>query len=430
MDEKTIFCGIFVVMWIEYLWETYLTYRQHQVYKKVTTVPPELAENINEETFQKSRAYALDKSYFSMFKGLYSIALSSAMVWFYLQFHFWEYSKQILSTLNLPMNELLISCAFMILTNSVNMVVQMPLSVYTTFVLEEKHGFNKQTVGFFIKDQIKSFLVTTVIMVPLTGMAIYIIQIGGDYFFVYLWGFAMIVLLFLMTIYPDYIAPIFDKYTPLPEGELRTNIEKLAEELQFPLYKLYLVEGSKRSVHSNAYFYGFFKNKRIVLFDTLLKDKSKDDDKGCENDEILAVLSHEFGHWQYNHVAKNILITQVNLFFQFFAFGFLFKYPVLYHAFNFHNEQPIIIGLIIILQFVFSPYHTITSFFMTMLSRKFEFQADFYAKSLGKAEYLKKALIKLHKDNLSFPVYDWLYSAWNHSHPPILERLEVLKKDD
>lgn len=430
MLEDYILPGILGIIWLEYLWELYLSIRQHNVYKTTKSLPKELEDSVTHETFEKSRIYALDKSSFSIFKGFYSVMIGTALIWYFAIFHIWQYSKTLLDHFNISQSEQLVSALFMVILLTLNIVIALPLSVYNTFVLEEKHGFNKQTVGFYIKDQIKSYFVSMVITVPLTCGAIYIIKAGGDYFFIYLWGFAMIVLLFLMTIYPDYIAPLFDKYTPLPEGELRTKIEELAESLQFPLYKLYLVEGSKRSVHSNAYFYGFFKNKRIVLFDTLLKDESKGDDKGCDNDEILAVLSHEFGHWKYNHVLKNIIIMQVNLFLQFFAFGFLFKYPELYKAFNFTDEQPVLIGLIIVLQNIFAPYHTVTSFLLTMLSRKFEFQADFYAKSLGKAAFLRKALIKLHKDNLSFPVYDWLYSSWHHSHPPLLQRLDALKKED
>lgn len=428
MIENYILPGILAITWLEYFWELYLDIRQHNVYKSTKNVPKELKDSINQETFEKSRAYALDKSSFSIVKEVYSVIIGTVMMLFFVIFHMWQYSKVILDRLNIEQGEIATSAAFIALSLSLNIIVSLPFSVYSTFVLEEKHGFNKQTVGFFIKDQIKSFIVILLLSVPLACGAVYIIKAGGDYFFIYLWLFAMVVLFFLLTIYPEFIAPLFDKYTPLPEGELRKKIEKLATSLNFPLYKLYLVEGSKRSAHSNAYFYGFFKNKRIVLFDTLLKDESKG--KGCDDEEIIAVLAHEFGHWQYNHVFKNLAITQVNLFLQFFAFGFLFKFPELYRAFNFTDEQPIIIGLIIILQFIFSPYNTITSFLLTMLSRKFEFQADYYAKSLGKTKALQKALIKLHTDNLSFPVYDTLYSSWHHSHPPLLQRLDVLRKND
>lgn len=156
-----------------------------------------------------------------------------------------------------------------------------------------------------------------IIVLPLICGVIWIVQIGGDYFFVYLWVFTGVVTLFMLILYPEVIAPLFDKYSPLPEGELRTKIEELASSLGFPLYKLYIVEGSKRSSHSNAYLYGFHKHKRIVLFDTLVKeyykpdDKDTEKDKGCETDEVVAVLAHELGHWKYNHTFKGLVLSQV-----------------------------------------------------------------------------------------------------------------------
>ena len=240
---------------------------------------------------------------------------------------------------------------------------------------------------FYVKDQIKSFLVAQVIVLPLVAAIVKIIHWGGDYFFVYLWLFVIGFTLFMMIIYPEFIAPLFDKYTPLPEGELRTQIEALASEIHFPLYKLFVVEGSKRSSHSNAYFYGFFKFKRIVLFDTLLEkserdklktdeDKKKEEDetkdkeddkssaeeleKGCSNPEILAVLGHELGHWKMNHVLKNILISQVHIFLMFAFFAYLYKMDTLYRAFGFFESKPVLIGLIIILQFIMAPYNAVS----------------------------------------------------------------------
>uniref|UniRef100_T1HRT3 CAAX prenyl protease n=2 Tax=Rhodnius TaxID=13248 RepID=T1HRT3_RHOPR len=426
MNESDIFGSILIISWIEFLWELYLSVRQHKVYTKTTTLPIALQNAISEETFLKSRVYALDKSNYSIFKSIYAMIIGTATLWFFVIFHIWQQSKALLALVNITEGEMKISAVFIILMFTLNVIISLPLSVYETFVLEEKHGFNKQTAWFFIKDKIKSFIVSTIIMVPLVCGIIYIVKAGGDFFFIYLWLFSMVTLLFLMTVYPDYIAPLFDKYTPLPEGELKTKIEELAASVNFPLYKLYLVEGSKRSVHSNAYFYGFFKNKRIVLFDTLLKSHSNEGEKGCDTEEILAILAHELGHWKFNHVTKNIVIMQINLFLQFFAFGLLFKYPQLYRAFGFMDEQPIIIGIVIVMLFVFSPYNSIMSLFLTILSRKYEFQADGFAKTLGKSESLRKALIKLNQDNLSFPVYDWLFSAWHHSHPPLLQRLEYI----
>lgn len=144
----------------------------------------------------------------------------------------------------------------MIILNFINVFKDLPFKIYGTFVLEEKHGFNKQTPMFFIKDQIKGFVVGQAISIPISCAVIYIVQIGGDYFFVWLWLFTGILTLVLMTLYPVFIAPLFDKYSPLETGQLRTSIEELAARLKFPLAQLYVVEGSKRSAHSNAYFYG------------------------------------------------------------------------------------------------------------------------------------------------------------------------------
>ncbi|XP_054271932.1 CAAX prenyl protease 1 homolog [Macrosteles quadrilineatus] len=433
--EEYIQYGILAFTWLEFLWEQNLSYRQQKIYKNEVTVPGKLKDIMDQTTYTKARVYGLDKNKFSMIKELYAIAITTILILFDGLFLFWVQAGGLLKLCGLSQNEILRSAAFLLIMNTFNTISSLPISIYHHFVLEETHGFNKQTAGFYIKDKIKGYVVSQVISMPLIAAIVWIVKAGGEYFFVYLWLFAMLITFFLLTIYPDYIAPLFDKYTPLPDGELKTRIEQLAASIGFPLYKLYVVEGSKRSVHSNAYFFGFFKNKRIVLFDTLLQDYSKPDaegseKKGCDNEEVLAVLGHELGHWKLNHVFKNIVIMQVNLLLLFLAFSYLFKYKELYRAFGFHYEQPVIIGLLVVLVYIFSPYNAVLSFALTFLSRKFEFQADAFAKSLGKAVYLRRALIKINQDNLGFPVYDWLYSMWHHSHPPLLERLEAIDKSE
>ena len=220
---------------------------------------------------------------------------------------------------------------------------------------------------------------------------LYHIFLQGDFFFIYLWVFAIVMTVFLMTIYPDFIAPLFDKYTSMPTGELRTDIEALAASVSFPLYKLYVVEGSKRSSHSNAYFYGFFKFKRIVLFDTLLQEDERkklkadsdgaetagneDDSKatGCNNAEIVAVLGHELGHWKMNHVMKSMVIGQIQIFLMFALFAYLSKNTSLYIAFGFEDTEPppVLIGLMIVLQYIMAPYSAVLGFLMSVLSRYF-----------------------------------------------------------
>lgn len=184
---------------------------------------------------------------------------------------------------------------------------------------------------------------------------VWIVQIGGDLFFVWLWAFVGVISMLLITFYPVYIAPLFDKFRPLEEGKLRKSIEELAASLSFPIGQLLVVEGSKRSHHSNAYFTGLWGVKRIVLFDTLLLNKGLADDstladdekgKGCTDEEVLAVLAHELGHWKLGHMTKNIVIMQVQLFIIFMMFAYLFKFDALYEAVGFTNgKQPIIVSI-------------------------------------------------------------------------------------
>lgn len=450
--ENRIFYAVLVFSWLVYVWEAYLASRQRKIYRTTTHVPAELGNIMDPETFEKSRLYQLDKSTFSFWSGLYSEAEGTLILMLGGIPFLWSVSEKILTQAGFgPEYEIIHSLVFLLLATLFSALTGLPWSLYSTFVIEERHGFNQQTLGFFFKDAVKKFLVTQCILLPVTSLLLYIIKIGGDYFFIYAWLFTLLVSLVLVTIYADYIAPLFDKFTPLPDGELKEAIEAMARSIDFPLTKVYVVEGSKRSSHSNAYFYGFFKNKRIVLFDTLLEDysplnKESTEDaggnenadvtfkpkivnkkQGCNNQEVLAVLGHELGHWKLGHTVKNIVISQVNSFLCFFLFAILIGRKELFAAFGFHNSQPVLIGLMIIFQFIFSPYNEVLSFCLTVLSRRFEFQADAFAKNLGKAKDLYAALIKLNKDNLGFPVSDWIFSMWHYSHPPLLERLQALK---
>ncbi|XP_070973207.1 CAAX prenyl protease 1 homolog isoform X2 [Oncorhynchus clarkii lewisi] len=420
--ENKIFYAVLVFSWTVYLWEAYLAYRQRRIYRLTMHVPQELGKIMDTDTFEKSRLYQLDKSNFSFWSGLYSETEGTLILLFGGIPFVWKVAGTVTARFGLgPEYEIFQSLSFLILATLFSAFTGLPWSIYNTFVIEEKHGFNQQTLGFFLKDAVKKFIVTQCILLPVTSLLLYIIKIGGDFFFIYAWLFTLGVSLVLVTIYADYIAPLFDKFTPLPEG-------------------------SKRSSHSNAYFYGFFKNKRIVLFDTLLEDysplnkdgepetdtltedksKLKNKKQGCNNPEVLAVLGHELGHWKLGHTVKNIVISQMNSFLCFFLFAVLIGQKELFMAFGFYNSQPTLIGLMIIFQFIFSPYNEVLSFCLTVLSRRFEFQADSFARGMGRASELCSALIKLNKDNLGFPVADWLFSMWHYSHPPLLERLRAL----
>ncbi|KAG5381414.1 hypothetical protein IGI04_032884 [Brassica rapa subsp. trilocularis] len=372
--------GFMIVM---YIFETYLDMRQHSALK-LPSLPKTLVGVISQEKFEKSRAYSLDKSHFHFVHEFVTILMDSAMLFFGILPWFWKLSGGFLPMVGLdPENEILHTLSFLAGVMIWSQITDLPFSLYSTFVIETRHGFNKQTIWMFIRDMFKGILLSVVLAPPIVAAIIVIVQKGGPYLAIYLWAFMFILSLVMMTIYPVLIAPLFNKFTPLPDGDLREKIEKLASSLKFPLTKLFVVDGSTRSSHSNAYMYGFFKNKRIVLYDTLIQQ--------CKNeDEIVAVIAHELGHWKLNHTTYSFIAVQ-------------------------HTVIPL---------------QHLVSFGLNLVSRAFEFQADAFAVKLGYAKDLRPALVKLQEENLSAMNTDPLYSAYHYSHPPLVERLRAIDGQD
>ncbi|KER28247.1 hypothetical protein T265_13631, partial [Opisthorchis viverrini] len=451
----SLFAAVFCFLWLVYLWETYLDRRQRQVVLNTSDVPSELVHVINADEFSKSKAYVLDKMMFSFFHDAYDMLEATLVLWFSVVPWLWDkvtehaapLNKSIKNLLGVDIglsseSEILCSLLFLFYVSLYKFFESLPWALYYDFVIEARYGFNKQTLPFFLWDRLKAFVLSILIGFPIVSGLIWIIKAGGRHFYVYAYVFTLIITLFLMFIYPEFIAPLFDRYVPLPEGELRTKIEALAAKISFPLKKLLVVEGSKRSAHSNAYFYGFGKNKRIVLYDTLIRGfkfpakdgstskasgETDEASRGCAIDEeIVAVLGHELGHWKLGHTLINLAISQLNLFLMFLVFSSLINIDSIFTSFGFTSNVPVLLRLVVVFQFIFSPYNTVVAFLMIILSRRLEFQADRFAVDLGYGAYLKSALLVLHKDNLSFPVSDWLYSTFHYSHPPILERLAAL----
>ncbi|XP_029159147.1 CAAX prenyl protease 1 homolog [Nylanderia fulva] len=433
--EKHILGAILLTIWLLYFWDHYLNLRQRKLMLQLVELPKSVEGLMAKDVYEKARAYALDRNSFRIVQDLFSKIFNTIILVTYGYYYAWQWSIEIAKYCGINHeNDILLSAICMFIVNVVSHMINLPLVIYDTFVLEEKHGFNKQTTAFFIKDEIKKFIVSHIIALPILCGMIWIVKNGGDYFFWYLWILSMVVSLFMMILYPEIIAPLFDKYSPLPDGELKQKIEELAASLKFPLYKLFIVEGSKRSSHSNAYLYGFHKHKRIVLFDTLIKgyckkdDGDSDKDYGCETNEILAVLAHELGHWKHNHTLKGFLLGQMIFVANFVMFAKLLSYTPMYNAFGFMDSQPIFIGLVIVIMYILIPLNIIFNFVSVVIGRRFEFQADEFATKLGHGEALKAALLKLQKDNLGYPLYDKLYSSWHHSHPPTIQRLEAIDK--
>ncbi|CAI9101985.1 OLC1v1000166C1 [Oldenlandia corymbosa var. corymbosa] len=412
-------------MILVYIFESYLDLRQHSALK-LPTLPKPLVGLISQEKFEKSRAYSLDKSIFHFVHEFVTVLMDSAILFFGILPWFWKKSGEYLVFAGLNAdNEILHTLAFLAGVMFWSQITDLPFSLYSTFVIEARHGFNKQTIGMFFKDMLKGIALAVVIGPPIVAAIIIIVQKGGPYLATYLWAFMFVLSIVMMTLYPILIAPLFNKFTPLPDGELRSKIESLASSLKFPLKKLFVVDGSTRSSHSNAYMYGFFKNKRIVLYDTLIQQ--------CKNDEeVVAVIAHELGHWKLNHTMYSFIAVQIITFLQFGGYTLVRNSKDLFLSFGF-DTQPVLIGLIIF-QHTVIPLQHLVSLGLNIISRSFEFQADAFAKKLGYAASLRAGLVKLQEENLSAMNTDPWYSAYHYSHPPLVERLAAIdlpdKKED
>ena len=248
---------------------------------------------------------------------------------------------------------------------------------------------------------------------------------GGDRFYLYVWGFMFCFSVFMMTIVPVVIMPLFNEYKPLDDGPLKTRIYELADQLKYPLKKLFVMDGSKRSSHSNAFMFGFGSNKRIVLFDTLMDQ--------VHDDEILAILGHELGHWKMGHTLTNFVVTQVYFGVAFYFFSLCFNQQDLYAAFGFNDptrKVPTMIALLLFFQTLWAPVDKILSFVLTVFSRRCEFEADKFSVDLNMSQKLQSGLCKIHLENLGAMCPDWLYSTYHYSHPPLVERLSAMMELD
>ncbi|XP_022017349.1 CAAX prenyl protease 1 homolog isoform X4 [Helianthus annuus] len=377
-----------------YIFETYLHLRQHAALK-LRTLPKTLVGVISQETFEKYRAYNIDKSNLRFVKQFVTIIIDSATLLFGVLPRLWKVkSGDIVESTGLDAeNEIYQTLAFLACVMYWSQITNLPFSLYSTFVIEERHGFNKQTFWLFIRDMLKGMTVAIVLGPPIVAAIILIVQKSGPYLAIYLWGFIFVLSLFMMTIYPVLVPPLYNKLTPLPQGELRTKIETLASSQNFPSKKLFVVDGSTWSTHSNAYLFGFSKNKCIALFDTLIQQ--------CTNEEeIVAVIAHELGHWKLNHKIYSSVGVQILILLLFGGYTLVKNSNDLFTSFGF-DTQPVLIEFIL-------------------------FQADAFAKKLGYAKPLRDALVKMQVGNLSEMNTDPWYSVYHYSHPTLLERLAAL----
>jgi STE24 endopeptidase len=316
------------------------------------------------------------------------------------------------------MNMVVVSLVFFGIIGFVSDFINIPFSWFDTFVIEKKYGFNTMTTRTFITDHLKSWFIALIVGVPVLGFITWIYYKTGKNFWLYAWGVITLFSVFINFFYSELIVPLFNKQTPLQDGSLRTAIEIFAQKAGFKLRNIYVIDGSKRSTKANAYFSGFGSKKRIVLYDTLLKDLSEE--------EIVAVLAHEIGHYKKKHVIMNLAFSVLVTGLMLFLFSLVVDNPNLSEAIG-ATSTSFHLGLIVF-GILYSPLSLIIGMFSNYISRKNEFAADRFAKEKFNPEILASALKKLSVKNLSNMMPHPAYVFFHYSHPPLLNRLEKLEK--
>ena len=298
-------------------------------------------------------------------------------------------------------------------------LISTPFSLYQNFVIEEDFGFNKMTLKTFILDKLKGYLLTLALGGVFLTAILFFFEKTGEYGWLYAWGIIGLFMILIQPLFTLVIAPMFNKFTPLEKGELRTAIENYAQKVGFPLSRIDVMDGSKRSAKSNAYFSGFGKQKRIALFDTLLEKHS--------NDEMVAILAHEVGHYKKHHIKVGILISILHTGLLFWLLSIFINNPGLFEAFQ--MKEISVYGGLTFFMILYSPVELVLSVIMNAVSRRNEFQADAYsARTTEKSEHLISGLKNLSVSNLGNLTPHSLSVLLDHSHPPVLERITALKK--
>ena len=394
------------------IFQVWLTKRHiNHIHKNKITVPAAFSETISISDHQKAADYTISKSKIGI------IDLFIQAIFLYLLTLGGGINLLTNSFSSLISNELVIGAMVIISVIFISSLIDIPLSIYKTFNIDERFGFNRMTSQIFISDLIKQSFFSLAIGIPILLISLWIISNLGSLWWLWLWAFISIFNFLMLTLYPTYIAPFFNKFLPLKDVKLRSKIEKLLLKCGFKSGGLFVMNGSLRSNHGNAYFTGFGNSKRIVFFDTLLEKLS--------HKEIEAVLAHELGHFHHNHVKKRIILMFVISFVGLYVLGFLKDSSWFYESLGViqNDANGLLLFLLVSPLFIF-----FIRPLMAYYSRKNEFEADEYACKYSNPKDLKLSLIKLYRDNASTLTPDPLHSRCYDSHPPALERINTIDK--
>ncbi|WP_339648331.1 M48 family metallopeptidase [uncultured Salegentibacter sp.] len=410
MNPQTLFYIIIAIIIIDFIIDKILDTLNAKHFDDA--IPQELSDVYNKDEYEKSQRYKKERYRFGIITSTFSVLLTLGFI----IFDGFAWVDDIAR--NFTDNAILVALIFFGIIMIGSDILTTPFSWYSTFVIEEKYGFNKTTKKTFFLDKIKGWFMMIILGGGILALIVWFYQFAGNDFWWYAWILVAVFSIFLNMFYAKLIVPLFNKQSPLKEGSLRTKIETYAKSVGFTLDNIFIIDGSKRSTKANAYFSGFGKEKRITLFDTLVKD--------LEEEEIVAVLAHEVGHYKKNHIIVNLLASILTTGFTLWLLSLFVGSPALSQALGV-EEPSFHIGLIAF-GILYSPISEITGLLMNYLSRKFEYQADNYAKNTYGAEPLISSLKKLTKNSLSNLTPHKAYVFMHYSHPTLLQRFRNLKR--
>jgi STE24 endopeptidase len=408
MEPKSILYIIIGIVAVSYIFDQLLDYINLKAQR--SDIPDEIASFYDRDKYLRSLQYHKELTKFSFVTSAFGFILSIIMLltggfgWVdsLLRMYF--------------QNEIVLALAFFGLLMVASDILTLPFQLYSTFVIEEKYGFNKTTPRTFITDKLKGYLLGALIGGPLLALLIFFVQSIGPSFWIWFSLIAGAFILFMNMFYTSLILPLFNKLTPLPDGNLKSAIHNFASKVQFPLDNIFVIDGSKRSSKANAFFSGIGKKKKIVLYDTLIQKHT--------TEELVAVLAHEVGHFKKKHVIWSLALSIVQVVFTLYVLSLMIYSDSLSLALG--GKQLTIHLNLIAFAILFTPISGITGLLMSMYSRRNEFEADAYAKETYSGPALVQALKTLSVDSLSNLYPHPLYVFIHYSHPPLLKRVNAL----
>jgi STE24 endopeptidase len=407
--HNTIFFLILIIPVTGFIVERYLDHLNSTMWED--TLPEKLKGICDAEEYSKSRLYQKENNRLSFLSSSFNLAVILVMII--------AGGFAMIDTLarTFSVNIVIISLLFFGIIGFASDLINIPFSYYDTFVIEKKYGFNTMTFRTFVTDHIKSWFIALLVGIPVLGLITWFYYKTGNNFWLYAWGLITVFSVFINLFYSELIVPLFNKQTPLQVGSLRTQIETFAQKTGFKLKNVYIIDGSKRSTKANAYFSGFGPKKRIVLYDTLQKELTEE--------EIVAVLAHEIGHYKKKHVLLALLFSIIITGLMLFLFSLVINNPMISQALGSENTS-FHLGLIVF-GILYSPLSLLIGLLTNYISRSNEFAADRFVRENFKPEILAEALNKLSVKNLSNMMPHPAYVFFHYSHPPLLSRLEKLE---